>query len=68
VPAAYRACADSDDPEMCVANVAYFALMSAGNSAMQGNIGQRRSACHGDRVGEQPDVSIDDDYIAQDGW
>jgi hypothetical protein len=34
---------------------------------MQGNIGQRRGACYGDRVGEQPDVSIEDDYIAQDG-
>src|SRR5260221_12450573 len=41
--------------------------MSAGKPAMQGNIGQRRGANHGDRVGEQPDVSIEDDYIAQDG-
>ena len=34
---------------------------------MQGNIGQRGGACHGDRVGEQPHVTIEDDYIAQDG-
>src|SRR5260221_5529125 len=41
--------------------------MSAGKPAMEGNIGQRSGANHGDRVGEQPDVSIEDDYIAQDG-
>jgi hypothetical protein len=34
---------------------------------MQGNTGQRGGACHGDRVGEQPEVSIEDGYIARDG-